>query len=58
MGASKMDINLWEVFFNGEGHTTRAGYTIVTVYLIVNDKQRSIGSFPIIFYFILFPFFR
>ena len=38
MGAFKMDINRWEVVVNGEGHATRSGYTIVTIYLTDNNK--------------------
>ena len=38
LGASKIDINQWEVVVNGEGHVTRAGYTIVAIYLTANNK--------------------
>ena len=38
MGASKTDINWWEVVVSSEGHETRAGYTIVTIYFSANNK--------------------
>ena len=57
LGASKTDINRWEFVVNGEGHATREGYTIVTIYLISNNKLRIISRFPIFFDFIVFPFF-
>ena len=45
-------------FVNGEGRVTRAGYTIVSIYLSNNNKLQSISRFPIFFYFIVFPFFH
>ena len=38
LGASKTDINRWEVVVNGKGHITMAGYTIVTIDLSANKK--------------------
>ena len=38
LGALKTDINRWDVVVNGEGHATKAGYTIKTIDLIANNK--------------------
>ena len=38
LGASNTDINRWDVVFDGEGHSTSAGYTIVNMHLSANNK--------------------
>ena len=38
LGASKMDMNWWEVVVNGEGSALKPSYTIVTIYLTANNK--------------------
>ena len=38
LGASKMDMNWWDVVFKGEGNALKQSCTIVTMYFTANIK--------------------